>query len=287
MIKKSKIATAILTALASAAIFTTNVSAEENNKDNIEVIQVTGVRSALTKAMSLKQDASGIQDSIVAEDIGKFPDQNAAESLQRITGVTISRQNGEGSKVTVRGFGPKFNVIKINDRTLATTDGGRDFDFQVLASELISGIDVKKTPTSDLTAGSIGAYINISTAKPFNSPGFHVLGSAKANYNDLSEEVGPEFSGVISNTFADDTFGVLFGISTKETDSRIDKYRTNRWHELYNLPEGLSDDVSDLDGNVIPDAAGFRRPGRAAFESHDENRKRTEKINEKEISKHA
>jgi iron complex outermembrane receptor protein len=275
MIKKSKIATAILTALASAAIFTTNVSAEENNKDNIEVIQVTGVRSALTKAMSLKQDASGIQDSIVAEDIGKFPDQNAAESLQRITGVTISRQNGEGSKVTVRGFGPKFNVIKINDRTLATTDGGRDFDFQVLASELISGIDVKKTPTSDLTAGSIGAYINISTAKPFNSPGFHVLGSAKANYNDLSEEVGPEFSGVISNTFADDTFGVLFGISTKETDSRIDKYRTNRWHELYNLPEGLSDDVSDLDGNVIPDAAGFRRPGRAAFESHDENRKRT------------
>ena len=275
MIKKSKIATAILTALASATIFTTNVSAEENSTADIEVVQVTGVRSAITKAMSLKQNASGIQDSIVAEDIGKFPDQNAAESLQRITGVTISRHNGEGSKVTVRGFGPKFNVIKINDRTLATTDGGRDFDFQVLASELISGIDVKKTPTADLTAGSIGAYVNINTAKPFDSPGFHALASAKANYNDLSEESNPEFSGVISNTFADDNFGVLFGFSTKETNSRIDKYRTNRWHELYSLPEGLNDDVKDLDGNVLPNADGFRRPGRAAFESHDENRKRT------------
>lgn len=275
MMKKSQISKAVIAAVTSTTLLGTNISAEENNTDEIEVVQVTGVRSALTKAMSLKQDASGIQDSIVAEDIGKFPDQNAAESLQRITGVTISRENGEGSKVTVRGFGPKFNVVKINDRTLATTDGGRDFDFQVLASELISGIDVKKTPTADLTAGSIGAYININTAKPFNSPGFHALGSAKANYNDLSEESNPEFSGVISNTFADDTFGVLFGLSTKETDSRIDKYRTNRWHELYSLPEGLTDDVKDLDGNVLPDAEGFRRPGRAAFESHDENRKRT------------
>lgn len=275
MIKKSKIATAILTALASATIFTTNVSAEESSTAEIEVIQVSGVRSSLTKAMSLKQNASGIQDSIVAEDIGKFPDQNAAESLQRITGVTISRENGEGSKVTVRGFGPKFNVIKINDRTLATTDGGRDFDFQVLASELISGIDVKKTPTADLTAGSIGAYVNVNTAKPFNSLGFHALGSAKVNYNDLSEESNPEFSGVISNTFADDNFGILLGVSTKETDSRIDKYSTNRWHELYSLPEGLNDDVKDLNGNTLPDADGFRRPGRAAFESHNENRKRT------------
>jgi len=275
MIKKSQISTAVIAALTSTALLHANAAAEEKKADEVEVIQVTGVRSALTKAMALKQDAGGIQDSIVAEDIGKFPDQNAAESLQRITGVTISRQNGEGSKVTVRGFGPKFNVIKINDRTLATTDGGRDFDFQILASELISGIDVKKTPTADLTSGSIGAYINIQTAKPLNSPGFHALASAKMNYNDLSEESDPEFSGVVSNTFADDSFGVLLGISTKDTNSRIDKYRTNRWHELYSLPEGLNDDVTDLSGNVIPDAAGFRRPGRAAFESHDESRKRT------------
>jgi len=275
MIKKSQLSTAIIAALTSTTLFSTNISAEENNTADIEVIEVKGVRSALTKAISLKQNASSIQDSIVAEDIGKFPDQNAAESLQRITGVSISRQNGEGSKVTVRGFGPKFNVVKVNDRTLATTDGGRDFDFQVLPSEVISGIDVIKTPTSDISAGSIGAYINISTAKPFDSPGFHALGSAKANYNDLSEEVDPQFSGIISNTFADDTFGVLLNVSTKENNSRIDKYRTNRWHELYSLPEGLTDDVKDLNGNVVADAEGFRRPGRAAFESHDENRKRT------------
>lgn len=275
MVNKSKITIAVLTALASATMFTTDVIAEENNTADVEVIQVTGVRSALTKAMSIKQNASSIQDSIVAEDIGKFPDQNAAESLQRITGVSISRQNGEGSKVTVRGFGPKFNVIKVNDRTLATTDGGRDFDFQVLPSELISGIDVIKTPTSDISAGSIGAYINIGTAKPLDSPGFHALGSAKANYNDLSEELDPQFSGIVSNTFANDSIGVLFGISTKETNNRIDKYRTNRWHELYSLPEGLTDDVKNLDGDVIVDADGFRRPGRTAFETHEESRKRT------------
>lgn len=275
MIKKSQVSTAVFAALTSTALLTNNVAAEENNGDNIEVIQVRGIQSSLTKAMSLKRNAGGIQDSIVAEDIGKFPDQNAAESLQRITGVSISRQNGEGSKVTVRGFGPKFNVVKVNDRTLATTDGGRDFDFQVLASELISGIDVVKTPTADISAGSIGAYVNIGTARPFDSPGFNALASAKANYNDLSEKVDPQFSGIISNTFADDSFGVLFGISTKETNNRIDKYRTNRWHELYSLPEGLSDEVKDESGNVLPDANGFRRPGRAAFESHDEKRKRT------------
>jgi iron complex outermembrane receptor protein len=275
MMKKSQLSAAVLAALTSTTLLSNAASAQEaSDPNNVEIIQVRGIQSSLAKAMELKQNADGIQDSIVAEDIGKFPDQNAAESLQRITGVSISRANGEGSKVTVRGFGPKFNVIKVNDRTLSTTDGGRDFDFQTLASELISGIDVVKTPTSDLTAGSIGAYINIKTARPFDSPGFHALGSAKANYNDLSEETDPQFSGIISNTFADDSFGILFGITAKESNNRIDKYRTNRWHELYTLPEGLTDDVKDLDGNVIA-ADGFRRPGRAAFESHDESRKRT------------
>lgn len=273
MMKRTKLATAIITALASTTIITTNALAQEKESE-IEVIQVRGIQSSLTKAMSLKQNANSIQDSIVAEDIGKFPDQNVAESLQRITGVSISRNNGEGSKITVRGFGPKFNVVKINDRTLATSDGGRDFDFQNLPSELISGADVIKSPTADLSAGSIGAYVNISTAKPFNSPGFHAMGSVNAVYNDLSEESDPQFSGVISNTFADDTFGVLVGVSVKESNSRIDNYRTNRWHEAYVKPEGLLGDIKDQNGNVV-DTDGFRRPGRAVFEIQDENRKRS------------
>lgn len=258
----------------SASTTLPSYSDEEANRVKIEVIEVRGIQSSLTKAIGLKKNANSIQDSIVAEDIGKFPDQNAAESLQRITGVSISRNNGEGSKVTVRGFGPKFNIVKINHRTLATTDGGRDFDFQVLPSELIAGIDVIKAPTSDLSAGSIGAYINIGSAKPFDSVGFHALASAKMNNNELSGKTDPQFSGIVSNTFADDSFGILFGLSTKKTNNRIDKYRTNRWHELYSLPEGLNDAVKDVNGNVLPDANGFRRPGRAAFETHAENRKR-------------
>ncbi|WP_158970451.1 TonB-dependent receptor [Paraglaciecola sp. L3A3] len=275
MIQKNKLSAAVIAALTSTTLLSANASANDQaNQENLEVIQVRGIQSSLTKAMGIKQDAAGIQDSIVAEDIGKFPDQNVAESLQRITGVTISRENGEGSKITVRGFGPKFNVVKVNDRTLATTDGGRDFDFQVLASELISGADVVKTPTADLTAGSIGAYVNITTARPFDSVGFHALGSVNAKYNDLSEEFDPQYSGVISNTFNDDSFGVLFGFSVKETNSRIDKYRTNRWHELYAFPENLTGDVRNENGDVV-DVAGFRRPGRAAFDAHEEKRERT------------
>ena len=285
IIKKTRIASAIITALASTTILTTSALAQEKETE-IEVIQVRGYKSSIAKAISLKQNSDSVQDSIVAEDIGKFPDQNVAESLQRITGVSISRNNGEGSKITVRGFGPKFNVVKVNNRTLATTDGGRDFDFQVISSELISGADVIKTPTSDLTAGSIGAYVNINTAKPFDNTGFHAVGSINGTYNDLSEEFDPQLSGIVSNTFNNDSFGVLFGLSVKETNNRIDKYRTNRWHELYVLPERYTGAVRDESGNVIGNAdgmlgnaddkdIGFRRPGRAPFEIHDENRKRT------------
>ena len=144
MINKSRVFKLLPLSLAIAGALNCNTALAEEKVDDIEVIQVSGIRSSLTKAMSLKQDAASIQDSIVAEDIGKFPDQNVAESLQRISGVMISRTNGEGAKVTVRGFGPKFNAVKVNNRTIATTDRGREFDFQVLPSELISGADVVK-----------------------------------------------------------------------------------------------------------------------------------------------
>lgn len=275
---KSKVSLAVLAALSTCALNHSALAQSESGEQNMEVIQVKGLRGSLEKAAFQKQTSDVIQDSIVAEDIGKFPDQNVAESLQRITGVSISRVNGEGSQISVRSFGPQFNVVKLNNRTLATTTGSRSFDFQVLPSQLISGADVIKSPTADLTAGSIGAYVNIKTAKPLQQPGFNASATAKANYHSLVEEATPEFAGVVSNTFDDDTWGVLFGASYKENSNRIDNYRTSLWNQYAGNGSGYgfpmeAGEVLGEDGNLTT-LDGSRGPGRTIFNMIDEDRER-------------
>ena len=108
-----------------------------------EVIVEGGIRGSLKRSMDVKRDSAGVVDAISAEDMGKFPDANLAESLQRITGVSISRQRGEGSQVTVRGFGPEYNLVTLNGRQMPThSNTSRSFDFGDLASEGIAGVQV-------------------------------------------------------------------------------------------------------------------------------------------------
>lgn len=271
MFKLNRLSAAILfvTSVASPSVFA---------QEPVEEVLVQGIRGSLSRAADMKRESAVIQDSIVAEDIGKFPDQNVAESLQRITGVTISRANGEGAQVSVRSFGPQFNIVKLNHRTLATTTGNRSFDFQVLPSELIGGADVIKSPTADLSAGSIGAYVNVRTPRPLQNRGFNAVASANVNYHELAEEVNPEFSGLVSNTFADDTVGVLIGATFKESDGRIDNYRATHWAQYsgngsgFGLP--LGENTLGEDGEPT-ELAGSRGPGRTIFNMVDENRKRT------------
>lgn len=133
-----------------------------------EELVVTGIRASLQKTLGLKRDALGVVDGISAEDIGKFPDTNLAESLQRITGVSIDRQVGEGSKVTVRGFGPDFNLVLLNGRQMPASGLGscceapasRSFDFANLASEGVAGVEVYKSGRATLQTGGIGSVIN-------------------------------------------------------------------------------------------------------------------------------
>jgi len=277
MPRKNALSKAILASL--TAMYGVGVVAQGEASppmEEMEEVVVEGIRASLSRAADLKRDANKIQDSIVAEDIGKFPDQNVAESLQRIAGVSISRVNGEGSQVSVRSFGPEFNMVKLNNRTLASVNGGRSFDFQILPSELIGGADVIKTPTADLSAGSIGAYINVRTARPLDNAGFHASGSTKLNYHGLAEDSNPEVVGVVSNTFASDTFGVLVGVSFKETDGRIDNYRSSHWQQYagegFGLPMG--EDTLGEDGNPTS-LEGSRGPGRTIFNMNDEKRERT------------
>jgi TonB-dependent receptor len=249
-LKHNLLYVACLSALYSVGDAYAQPLAEESE---VEVVQVLGIRSSLSGALDRKRDAASVVDSITAEDLGKFPDQNIAESLQRVSGVFIDRQSGEGSKITVRGFGPEFNTVRLNNRTIATIDVGavdiffssvnlsRAFDFQALAAEVLTGADVVKTPTSDLWDGSLGASINMRTARPLDNIGLHMSGSAQGRYQDLGEEWGPRFSGIVSNTFADDEMGILLAVSYEDRSSRLEESRGGPW-AYYSGPTVDSED---------------------------------------------
>ena len=209
-----------------------------------DVILVTGIRGSLQQAMDVKRNSDGIVDAISAEDIGKFPDTNLAESLQRITGVSIDRQNGEGSRVTVRGFGPDYNLVLLNGRQMPTSSlqatsasASRSFDFGNIASEGISAVEVYKTSRASIPTGGIGSTINIRTARPLDAPGMHASFGGKA-LTDFSRNGGasvtPEISGIYSNTFSDDVWGVALSGSYQERKSSFNQVgATSGWRGAY------------------------------------------------------
>src|SRR5690554_5440845 len=166
----SAVASCMMTGLSGVALAQDDTMLEE--------VVVTGIRASLDRSMDIKRDSAGVVDAISSEDIGKFPDTNLAESLQRITGVSISRQNGEGAEITVRGFGPQNNMVTLNGRTMPTgtlyaggsgadassrAGGSRAFNFANLASDNIAGVEVYKTSKANIATGGIGATVNVKT----------------------------------------------------------------------------------------------------------------------------
>ncbi|MEA5668242.1 TonB-dependent receptor plug domain-containing protein, partial [Stenotrophomonas sp. MH1] len=147
----------------------------------LDAVTVTGYRASVEKALDIKRGETGMVDAIVAEDIGKFPDSNLAESLQRIPGVVITRDGGEGRNISVRGLGPDFTRVRINGlealSTVGSSDGqggtnrGRGFDFNVFASDLFSQLIARKTASADVEEGSLGATVDLRTARPFDYDG--------------------------------------------------------------------------------------------------------------------
>src|SRR3954466_2403702 len=178
---------------------------DQQQGEVLDEVVVTGLRGSLKASMDTKREAIGVVDAINAEDIGKFPDTNLSEALQRITGVSIDRRNGEGATVTARGFGPQFNMVTLNGRQMpaadafgsggaAVTGGGvagnsRSFNFSNLAAESISAVEVYKTSRADIATGGIGASINVRTARPLDNDGVVLNIGAKA-LNDSTNRVG-------------------------------------------------------------------------------------------------
>src|SRR5260221_8246974 len=169
-----------------------------------EDIVVTGTRASLEPSLDIKGETIGVVDSISAEDIGKLPDQNVAESLQRVPGVSIDRDQGEGRFITVRGFGPEFNTVLLNGRVLATDNVGREFSFDILPPELISGADVYKTSSAAFQEGGIGSTVNLRTARPTEHSGFFVAGSLGGKNNSETSKTTPTGSLPASYTTPDE-----------------------------------------------------------------------------------
>ena len=174
-------------------------------------IIVSGIRGSLQRNLDAKREASGVVDVISSEEIGKFPDSNVAASLQRVPGVSIQRDGmrGEANGVTIRGFGGDFNETLVDGRRLSTATGGRSIDFSTVGSDFIGSLSVYKTPNVAISSNSIGATINISYPRPLDRAGFHVAATASASYQEASGKVVPTGGLLISDTFADDTIGIL------------------------------------------------------------------------------
>ena len=214
--------------------------AQAQDTGEVEEVVVTGFRGSLQQALNIKRDSAIAADAILAEDIGKFPDLNLSESIQRIAGVAITREGGEGRQISVRGLGPQFTRVRINGMEALTTAGGTDanggtnrgrgFDFNIFASDLFNSITVQKTAAAETEEGSLGATVDLRTARPLDyTKDFTFTASAQASYNDLSEDTSPRMAALISKTWADGTFGALLSVAYTKRKLLDEGTSTVRW----------------------------------------------------------
>ncbi len=222
------LATAMVVALPATAQTTPSPAA-----DSLEEIVVTGFRASLNSALNLKRNEAAAVDAIVAEDIGKFPDSNLAESMQRVPGVALARgDGGEGRNISVRGLGAGFTRVRINGMEGTSQTGssdiygagnaGRSFDFNVFSTEIFSALAVRKTPSADVEEGSLGATVDLNAPKPFDFKQDSVItATAKGVYNGVSKKVDPRGSILVSQKFGDEgQFGVLGSLSYQQRNIR-------------------------------------------------------------------
>jgi TonB-dependent receptor len=193
---------------------------EEQAAELDEIIVTGSYQRSLERAVDIKRDNVGFSDSIVATDVANFPEQNLAEALQRIPGVTIERNRGLGRRVSVRGLPSEFTFVTINDLATASGSGGRDVEFDIFASEIIQQVTVQKSPTAADEEGGIAGSVDITTARPFDFGGPRAVASVEGAYNSISEEIDPKVSVLASNTWGD--WGALASFSTARRTNRTD-----------------------------------------------------------------
>ncbi|MEO1731042.1 MAG: TonB-dependent receptor [Pseudomonadota bacterium] len=238
-----------------------------------DAIVVTGFRQAFSESLEAKRNADQVIDVITAEQIGQFPDQNVAEAIQRVPGVTITRNNGEGESVSIRGLAPTFTRVEIDGRTTAITidsaNPERASVLSPLVSDLYNTIEVVKSPTARDIEGGIGGIVRLSTPDPLDIGERRIGLEAGFQISDVREEFEPQFTGFFSDTFADNTIGVLFTATYEEFDRRLDKIQANTGYEV--VDEGLLADDTDP---ALLALVGQRVSGRSRAEQRDGERQR-------------
>lgn len=239
--KIALVASSALFALAAtdAAAQVAQAEPEADAAADSQEIVVTGFRESLSSALGMKKAQTAAIDAIKAEDIAEFPDLNLAESLQRIPGVAISRVNGEGRNISVRGLGPEYTRVRINGmEAIGTTGGtdnsggvnrGRGFDFNIFSSDLFSSLAVRKTASADVEEGSLGATVDLNTARPLDFKKNTATVSVQGSYNTLAKKVTPRVSGLLTASNDAGTIGALLSIAYEERSLKEEGANITRW----------------------------------------------------------
>lgn len=225
-----------------------------------ELVVTAGFAGSLARALDEKREALNVVDAISAEDIGKFPSNNIAEALQRVPGVAITRDRGEGLFVRVRGLGPNFQIVTLNGRSAAVNENvrdsgqsGRQFRFDTLPSELVSGVEVGKTPLASLDEGAIGGVVNIRTFRPLELGRSTVAASATLSRPELADATDPRVSGLFNWVNADRTFGGLLAVVYDERSLRQDRVTGVGWTEV-NTATALGRSLAAQGVSIYPTA---------------------------------
>lgn len=247
------------------------VSAQADVAQVDEIIVTGSYRRSLEEAVDIKRKTIGFSDSIVATDVANFPEQNLAEALQRIPGVTIERNKGLGGRVSVRGLPSEFTFVTINDLATASGSGGRDVELDIFASEIIQQVTVQKSPRASDEEGGIAGSVDISTARPFDYAGQELVGSVEGAYNSISEEIDPKVSFLASNTWGD--WGALASFSTARRTNRTDSNSGINFRPLFRFLEAggtreqQAIDVLERDaGVIVQDPNDRNETGRLIFQ---------------------
>lgn len=263
VLKRALIATAALSAVAAGA---NSAFAQD---DSIEIVVVTGYRAALENALNTKRMSNAMVDSINAEDVAKFPDANLAESMQRLPGVSISRENGEGRTITVRGLGADFTRVTINGMEALATSGGtlsgdnpnrsRQFDFNSFASELFSSLKVAKSASAEADEGSLGATVGLSSGKPFTMGNKFALSVTNGTYEN-GHAFNPRVATVMSHNWLGGRLGTLFSLAFNLRNTNRDYYTNGAGGYVYRVNNSTGAFNGTANGSAYTTRDGFSAP---------------------------
>jgi iron complex outermembrane recepter protein len=229
----------------------TQVMAQENQStqdvaaDEAEIIEIRGIRASAAENLAIKRLANATVDAITAEDIGKFPDKNVADSLQRVPGVVIQRDGGEGATVSIRGLSSDLTFTQLNGNFIASSPGepSRSFSYALLPSTMIQQVEVYKSSEARLDEGGIGGSVLLQTRKPLDMEKNSGVINLEATYADVTDKYEPQFSGIYSWKNDAENFGVLVGYTEQDRTNRDQSARINIINQNFLYTERVNNQV--------------------------------------------